>query len=482
MAFLNTDELALFEDQYSSRVLNANKIGSTPAYIGQYPVCDYAVRRDNRKLSFIPTISEVPTLIELVPQVLMWRESHSFLDLVNALYLQLAEIRLHQAFDDIEKWDSELSLAMRESVETLPAWAAVRFKIAPETQRRISLLMNDPATHIAFLCRALKAERMVSGEAVTGEGCWTALGDFYVTCGNASEVVDPRLTNWSPNASLRAPRIQQVIPVDSISPNSRDISAPQLPVELYTPAETAEAWRVLDDAFARITSVNAAAGQLIKRFVSVIIALKTNSSEPGSSSAYSCPGRVVLRNSHLSHVATMVSALIHEAIHQVLYIVEGFGRFVDDTARITRQIVVPSPWTNRKLPLHSYLHACFVWYGLAKFWRQAITSNLFSAKSVQEELSQALLGFRSTNPVDRLLPYRTEIRCEALRSAASLWDDLRNAGDLDLCAGTNNPRSSESHASSGKRCSCCRPKVLPATFVWQRKPFVDFGKLVFGDL
>jgi HEXXH motif-containing protein len=390
----------------------------------------------------VPTVSGAPALVDYFPQLLTWRDSNSFLDLLNALYLEGTDIRVRQAFDDIERWDSELALVMRESLDALPPWAAARFAIAPETQRRLSLLLNDPATHIAFLCRALKAESVLSGEAVVGQGCWTALGDYYLASGE-NAVVDPRVSNWSPNVGLRAPRLAQAVPVDWASPNSRDISSPQLPFELHTPDEAAEAWALLNRTFAYTASVNAAAGQLIKRLVRAIIALKTSTGEPGSSSDYSCPGRVMLRNSHVAPEGKVASGLLHEAIHQALYTVESFGRFVDKSSRQT----VVSPWTNRKLALHSYLHACFVWYGLVKFWQQALEAKLFPRQSAQGELHQALAGFHAGNPVDRLLPYRNEICPKALRSVAALYDELRSAGDVDAGIAANRLRPLEAGAA-----------------------------------
>jgi HEXXH motif-containing protein len=426
LEFLNSDELAQFEYQYGRNGLDALK---RPAVIDGQPVCDYAVIEEGRKLSIHPSLPGAPDLITVVPRLLAWGDADSFLDLVQCLDYQVAGILLHQALDDIEEADPKVSRVMRDLLEKLPAWAAVRFTVAPATRRRVALLREDPAAHAAFLYRSLKAELRLSGEAVSGEGCWTALGDFYVTEKDEG-FVDPLIDGWVPDKNLRAPRLHGVVPVDALSPNVRDINAPPLPYLLHNAEELAGLGRTLENVMTIAESAARTAGQIIKRFVKVIVALKTATGGPGSSSHYSVEGQIVLRNSHKLPEGRIVTALVHEAIHQVIYVLESGKRFVDDRASSGRATVA-SAWTDRQLAIHSYLHACFVWYGLATFWRRALHSALLPADVMQAELDEALRGFRSGNPADRLLPYRDMICPEALQSVASLRDELGRAGELE---------------------------------------------------
>ena len=39
------------------------------------------------------------------------------------------------------------------------------------------------------------------------------------------------------------------------------------------------------------------------------------------------------------------------------------------TYRKAQGIAAISPWSNWRLPLRTFVHACFVWFGLWHFWR-----------------------------------------------------------------------------------------------------------------
>jgi hypothetical protein len=420
---LHSDDVARFERQYSLDGLNGS------AEIDSYPVCDYAVIDDRGKLFINPAVSGAPNLIAHMPRLLAWGDADSFLDLIHRLDHQVARIRLRQTLNEIEKADSEVSRVMRDLLEKLPPWAATRFMIAPATRRRVALLRTDPAAHAAFLYRSLKAELRLSGGTSSGEGCWTALGDFFLT-NQAGDFVDPRTGKWSPDVNLRAFRLHQVVPVDGLSPNVLDINSPALPYVLHNTEEFAVLGEKLESAMGVAVSAARTAGQVIQRFVKVIVALKTSAGGAGSSSHYTVEGQIVLRNTHVSPQATIVTSMVHEAIHQVLYVLESGERFVNAKASYNH-MTAESAWTGRQLPIHSYLHACFVWYGLATFWRRALRSTLLPADAMQAQLDEALRGFRAGNPADRLLPYRDTICPEAMQSVDSLWSELQKAGELE---------------------------------------------------
>ena len=80
-------------------------------------------------------------------------------------------------------------------------------------------------------------------------------------------------------------------------------------------------------------------------------------------------GLCVLTNMHLPADRSFVcaEALLHESIHQYLYATElASGNFCDlGEARTYR-----SPWSGNRIPLHSLVHASFVWFGLLSLWCQ----------------------------------------------------------------------------------------------------------------
>ena len=428
--FLSPDDLSRFELQYGQygRRVHAGEEVDRTAGRESYQATEYGLAEEGKKFSIRPLVSGAPTLIELIPHFLTWNDGASFLDMINALDYQASQLRLRQALNEIEKMDSGIAGGICDALEKLPDWASVRFTIAPATRQRLALLRKAPATHVASLCQTLKAELRLSGEEVPGEGCWTALGDFFLT-GEAGVFVDPCVSNWSPDANLRAPRLMQIIPLDAVSPNLRDISSPTSSFELHTPEEFAAAARKLQTVMEFVGSVVGSAGRVIQRCVKVVAVGKTNG-VIGSSSHYTFPGQVLLRTSVRSTEAMMASALVHETIHQVLYVLESCERFVDERA-LGGRMSVASPWTERQLAVHSYIHACFVWYGLATFWRRALASGLLPAEAMEAQFSEALKGFRAGNPVDRLLPYREAICPEAMQAVASLRDELLRAGELE---------------------------------------------------
>jgi HEXXH motif-containing protein len=430
MALLHPDEVTRFEQQY---VLYGRSQVKNSAEIEGYPRCEYAIVEQGEKLSIVPSSCGAPALIELIPRFLAWGDGDSFLDMINALDYQICQFRLRHALNEIEKMNSAIGGAMRTALEELPDWAAARFAVAPATRRRLALCHEDPVRHIASLCHTLKAEQRLSGKEVSGEGCWTALGDFFVT-EKVGDFIDPRAGKWNGDVNLRAPRLNQLIPVDALSPNLHETGSLKSAFEPYTPEEFAAVTKKLEAVMEFAGSMVRAAGQAIRRCVKAVVAIRTNTGI-GSSSHYSLPGKVLLRSSATCTEAEIASVLVHEAIHQVLYVLESGQRFVDDKA-LSSQMMAISPWTGRRLELHSYLHACFVWYGLVTFWRSALRSSSLAAASMEAQLmeaqlNEALRGFRLGNPADQLLPYREAICPKAMESVASLRDELHRSGELD---------------------------------------------------
>jgi hypothetical protein len=422
---LSPEQLSQFEQQYG---MYGRGIVKDSAEIDGHPGCKYAIVEEGEKLSITPSVSGTPALIEFIPRFLEWGDADSFLDMINALDYQVCQLRLRRALNEIEKLNSAIGATMRAALEDLPGWAVVRFAIAPSTRRRLARWHQDPAKHVASLCHTLKAEQRLSGKAVSGEGCWTALGDFFVT-GKAGGFVDPRVGNWNTDVNLRAPRLVQLIPVDALSPNLRDISCP-FSFEPYKAEEFAAMATKLEAVMEFAESVFRASAQAIRRCAKVVVAVKAITEGVGSSSHYTLPGQIFLRTSGVSTEAQIANALVHETIHQVLYVLESGRRFAEDNVLPIRPKVV-SPWTGRQLSLDSYFHACFVWYGLATFWRRALRSTLLPSDSMEAQLNAALCGFRSGNPADTLLPYREAICPEAVDAVASLWEELHKSEGLN---------------------------------------------------
>src|SRR5205085_8852570 len=91
-------------------------------------------------------------------------------------------------------------------------------------------------------------------------------------------------------------------------------------------------------------------------------------------------------------VFVAVEALVHEAIHQYLYRTElESGNFCDLSELRTYR----SPWSGKRIPLHSLIHGSFVWFGLLGLWCQLAqtVTDLEEAMIVRGKVAQTLFGY-----------------------------------------------------------------------------------------
>jgi hypothetical protein len=87
-----------------------------------------------------------------------------------------------------------------------------------------------------------------------------------------------------------------------------------------------------------------------------------------------------------------IEALVHESIHQLLYRTETReGHFCD----LAETPTFRSPWTGARLPMHSLVHACFVWFGLLTLWCEIARdpSSDAEAAHARSRVSHCLFGF-----------------------------------------------------------------------------------------
>jgi len=98
--------------------------------------------------------------------------------------------------------------------------------------------------------------------------------------------------------------------------------------------------------------------------------LRFSENAPGGSASHrSHLGCCLLTNLHQPDRAALVAieAVTHESIHQLLYRSERAGGNFCDLAPVP---TLRSPWSGARLPLHSLVHASFVWFGLLTLWSE----------------------------------------------------------------------------------------------------------------
>lgn len=399
-----------------------NEIGAgTNALLGP-PSAPESLRHFGTSFQWTVTARDsYAAILSKLPSILAWEEEAPALKSLGELRDSICSQRLRSALDFIESYDHGLAATLDNALEMLSATARVRFITAPHTYECISRLRKAPPSSIMSLCGYLNAESVLDRSSAQGpKGYWTALGDFYCS-GTGSRMSDttglPILTS---DGFYFAPRIEDIA-VDFFSPNVE--SAKRISVPLDYLDFTWQDREIVPDRLRKVLAGIAVASKtvtaLIKSFVKVIIPLKVARGS-GSNSKRSFPGRVVLRGVESAQVGSVASSLVHESIHQLLYVLEFAGRFVlsEPTGGIT------SPWTGRTLPLDSFIHASFVWYGLANFWMQARARGAFPEDIVDRELKKSFAGFGGENPVQALTSHVGMLRYDTWEVARSLQEQL----------------------------------------------------------
>jgi HEXXH motif-containing protein len=180
-----------------------------------------------------------------------------------------------------------------------------------------------------------------------------------------------------------------------------------------SPAEFHRGRAALDGALCAAAAFSTDLATLID-VVSVTIALRK---EPGvptrfhSSTFRQYPGLVRLTNPHLDGVDTAIltEAIVHESIHSLLHIHEALESPFVSTAE-GWDVAVTSPWSGSSILLHSYLHACFVWYGIYWLWHGLTDTGVLPEARRQTRLRFCLDGFARAPVSERLLNLRAHVR------------------------------------------------------------------------
>ena len=110
-----------------------------------------------------------------------------------------------------------------------------------------------------------------------------------------------------------------------------------------------------------------------------------------------------------------MSALLHESIHNYLYMVEAEYPFSVDINRL-HNFTAQSAWSGRTLPLASFVHAVFVWFGLSQMWHQVQARD--AHPDATQEYIAAARGF--LNP-----SYRETVESLAERVRPDILDMFR---------------------------------------------------------
>jgi hypothetical protein len=353
--------------------------------------------------------------LEVVPAVLSWNECSDLHADLRRRYEQLLAERLERLAD------AAPDPAFAGPVRALGPDARRRLLTAPEAAHRITY---RPTLLASFLPDAVRAEKRRDGEAPDSPAAvWTALGDRYFPAPGGDASAPPRAFSWRAEDAMEAPRLAGTVPVDHFSPWA---ARPGKPVPLLDDAALRAVVGKLEEALRGVQAVRPAAHELITTYVRVVVLWSDGGPSLVQFSTERYVGRVVLSNVEAEAVdaVALASALVHEATHSFVYTLEEWDPIVPDRqGSVTVQVV--SPWTGRKLGIHSFVQACCVWLSLWQFFKRALERGRFEARRVEEEMERSRAGFAKAGLDEAITVCTPHLSPTALALMRRMVDEAR---------------------------------------------------------
>lgn len=313
------------------------------------------------------------SLLIQLPDYLTWQSLLRYPEQIKVAYTQTRK----QLFSF---WlnSAKIPPYIKNDFNQLPSESRKRIFMAPVT---LKLIMSSGLRPIARIRQMIRAEQYRTNNAFFDKRkkCWSPLGEQEFPIGRTS------------------PYIHKGICLDAYSPWSKmELEGCQGKDSFHSYLEVKTIFNRLKEAFNLIGQTNESAA---KCFFTVIqtIAIRKDITDPtgfGSSSWDDEPGKIGFTNAHLPHISIecFINALVHESIHSLLCMIEFEEPFylkIEDK----NILLLQSPWTGRFLRLHSFLHACFVWFALWNFWKFQINLQLLDDKQVNKFFEFAENGF-----------------------------------------------------------------------------------------
>ncbi len=316
-------------------------------------------------------VAEPLVLAELLPDALDWSQGLELVRLACGDHIRWSYARLRE-------WATHLDSDFDARLKRLPKTHQQRLVLAPQ----FSYWLQKPiqAEDGAEISRAIQFEECLAHAMPQTVACgsWTAFGDLRA--GPSGE------------GGYVAPRVQHIV-VDGRSPFSLYGYPEQWgEVEPHNEEELSTIVGRLCAAIDEMTLQCPLAAATVKASVQVVSVVRAPQFPEltSSMSTRKIIGRMSLTNAHSSKwsIRRIENAMVHEAIHSLIYKLElRHPLYVDDGA--AWRLTAVSPWSGRTLFLHSFVHACFVWYGLWNYWRV----NIAHDEESREFLNKAQSGF-----------------------------------------------------------------------------------------
>jgi len=328
--------------------------------------------------------------IERLPELLRWGSGNE--DLLRAICTS----HIRWTYQNLADWCHFGDPSLYNDILALPRHCQQRLVLAPRLSYILSFLLRSRRSgteELETLRDFVSIEHEIAGGSFYRKGRerWSALGDYYAPPGEAVNLCAPH--DWSEGSSYLARKLGHIV-LDTCSPiwnlpnlHSHRAIIPQDAAEM--PCVESK----LKDALTYIAAVNPNTFALVGASLQSIIPVKLPERPRFRAGCSWTPviGAMSLTNAQSEYWSTprFVDNIVHESIHSLIYKIE-LSTSLYTSSEASWQVNAISPWSGRKLQLHSFVHACFVWYGLWQFWRQATAQNFVES---DEFLNEARSGF-----------------------------------------------------------------------------------------
>jgi hypothetical protein len=302
-----------------------------------------------------------------LPALFEWHESSESFEDVAQYYILWIEGRLYS-------WSRHSGKNLMSQVAGLSPRRRACFLRSPNLCLLLRSGIVPHETQLRRLEQWLSIEACLSSaESTCAYEGWSALGDYRIDSADDTMSVRPANTKLDFFLADKSPERQALsVLLDTDSPTA-NVGWTMDELGTFNPYNSHERDRVIsiiESCATRIALSNSTIGILISSSLASIASGKSSSGTFASMSARRSIGLATLANLHAADWALdqVIEAIVHEAIHSFIYKLELMvPLYTDQNAALYTQI--RSPWTGRMLELHSFVHACFVWYGLAQLWK-----------------------------------------------------------------------------------------------------------------
>lgn len=323
--------------------------------------------------------------IAALPQYLTWNDGA---DLLRAACTN----HIRWSYNQLRIWSANGTTDLIGEVLGLPKFSQQRLLLAPRAFYTLQGTRHPSAEDISTFRRFIEYEKFLADRCCPcPSDAWSALCDYYLPA-------EERDQHTNRPTTRKATMLGDII-LDIASPYTTERYPAEIgTVQLHSPEEIDIVARRVQESLDQIQAVSDIAGLTVTSCAQVIAAVKApaHPDVTASVSSRALIGRMGLVNltSERWTTSKISNQIVHEAIHSMLYKIELFESFYSDydTAFVLKTV---SPWSGRTLRLHSFVHACFVWFGLWCFWQNS---------GLQDEIavtlkSQALKGFLGDGPL-----------------------------------------------------------------------------------